>query len=343
MNEGSVRRILAKLSVRYMGEPNSSGWMHGECPYAPYLHPKKSDRSRGFAVKVEDKGISAYACPVCGMHGKLSSLARGLAHYREQDYDAIAAEADHLDMISYELPAFDELSVVQRDPEPLDEALYDGVFEDIGKYPEAANFMRSRGVSREVAERLEIAYDPEKRRIVFPVRDGRGRLFGWSGRTILPNHKPKILDYHGLPKRMLILGEHMWEQGKPVILVEGLFAYAHFHQIGVVEQGLANVGALLGSTLTEEKASILKTHGLPTYLLPDPDAAGDVCLWGKPKPDWTIERPSYEGGGAVDQLRWDMPVFVPAYPEHVNDPDFLSLEDVRRMLAETPIYVPDRV
>ena len=154
---------------------------------------------------------------------------------------------------------------------------------------------------------------------------------------------PKVLDYEGLPKRWLILGEHKWQKGRPVVLVEGLIAYARFITEGVHE--IANVGAVLGSELTEEKEEILKRWGLPTFLYVDPDAAGDAFLFGKAKLNPETKQPMidpktgeierHHERGAIARLCKEIPVFVPAYPDGINDPDDLSLEDIQRALKTT--------
>ena len=108
------------------------------------------------------------------------------------------------------------------------------------------------------------------------------------------------------------------------MVVEGLFGWAHLIEIGIEDH--ADVGALMGSELTRQKASIIKQHGASTYLLLDNDAAGDVCLWGRGEPPT---------GGAVATLRRDVPVFVPPWPEVKDDPDQLTLEEVLVMLRDT--------
>lgn len=331
MKEDAVRRILSKLGVENPGPPNARDWMHTACPFARWLHRRGTDKSRGCAVKVEDNGISAYDCPACGQHGKLSGLARALAHYRGVNYDDIAAEADHYDMISNQLAPFDDVHEQVREIVPLDESLFEGIFEPIKDHPEAVAFMMSRGISPRTVNKLGLEYDPDKKRITFPVRGREGELYGWSGRTVIPNWEPRILDYQNLPKRALILGMERWEEGKPLVLVEGLFAYAHFHEIGVDQ--FANVGALLGSALTEEKRNIIIEFGAPVHLFVDPDQAGDKFLWGK-----LLDQPKgkqfFDGKGAVAALRAEVPTFVPVWPEGCDDPDNLTGDMVAYMMSQ---------
>lgn len=337
MRYEQARVILSKLGLQ-LPPPNAAGWSHLACPYAPWRHARGTDRSKGFAVKVEDNGISAFKCPSCKAHGRLSGLARGLAGYRGQNYDDIAIEADSFDMMSSRVLDFDEqFAPIEEMPEPLDEEAFSGLFEQIADYPEARRFMVRRGVSRVTCEKLKLEFDAEKRRIVFPVRDGEGRLYGWSGRTVIPDHEPKVLDYAGLPKTMLILGEERWRPGKPKLIVEGLFAYARMHEIGAEE--IIDIGALLGSALTDGKAAILKRHGCTVMPLMDPDKAGDVCLFGQwhdgsyDQSTGEVQEGHFEGGGLVDVLAEEIPIALPFYPAGVTDPDNLTIEQLQHMVG----------
>ena len=348
MNFEQLRMVMAKLNI-FLPQPNNAGWIHVACPYAPWRHSSGVDRSRGFAIKVEVSGVSAFKCPACKAHGRISGIARGLSILRKVSdhevatYEAIAREADEYDMLGSKLPGFEEqFAVTEPMGDPLDEEAFTGLFEQVADHKEARRYVVSRRISRLIVEKLNIEFDIEKRRIVFPVRDGLGRLYGWSGRTVIPNHEPRILDYAGLPKRALILGEERWRPGYPKFLVEGLIAYARMHEIGAEE--IVDIGALLGSNLTEEKATILKKHGCTVIPAMDPDKAGDVCLYGQWR-DAAIEEttgeelsPGYfEGGGLIDILAEELPVALPFFPQGMEDIDDLTLEQLRVMVATTEL------
>ncbi|AHC30479.1 DNA primase [Rhizobium phage vB_RleS_L338C] len=354
MDEAPLRSILARLGIRNFPKPNHAGWGHVACPFARYMPQHKSgvDRSQGFAIKVEKDGPSAFNCPVCKMHGRISNLAMNLGRFHDRDYTEVAYDADmaDLDALNY-LPAFEAVEV-DLPPTPLDDAIFDGMFEEPWKvhnrYPQAVRFLQARGVSQATAEKLGLGYDPEKKRITFPVRGFKGELYGFSGRTIMPDHKPKVLDYENLPKRWLILGVEFWVPGRPIVMVEGLFAYAHFHEIGAAEN--YNVGALLGSYLTPEKADILKSYDEPVYWFTDPDPAGDDCLFGRvlPGQDQLPEEDDEPGErellrdrstSALYALNGHVPQYVPNYP--VDDPDDLTVQQFHWMMDNAELWLPD--
>lgn len=339
MKYEALRQTFARIGIN-LPEPNAAGWSHVSCVFAPFKHNGGRDRSRGMGVKTEDHGISAYTCKACGSHGRIGDMIRELAVRRRADYTEIAEEADRFDLLGSELPPFDEHYTVEEQlPEPIDEDLMSGLFEKINRYSVAVDFMKRRRVTSRTCDKLAIRFDPEKQRIVFPVRNGRGELFGWSGRTILPDHKPKVLDYAGLPKRHLILGEERWRPNTPKVLIEGLFGYARFHEIGLEENGY-DIGALLGATLTKEKRDILLQHGCMVLPMTDTDKPGAECLYGRWDETLNDGQGGHEGGGLVDEVGGEVPVRVPFYPQGVSDVDDIELPDLLRVLESAPFKYP---
>lgn len=336
MDEGSLRQVLARLGT-VGGRVSSKGWLPANCPLAPWTHKSGRDKHASFAVKVETEGTSLYTCLGCKHKGSVAQLVRDVARHRnDENLMAYAKElAGREEDGEAFIPDWDQPATMQPvAPAPLDEDQWFGLFDDIASVPEAARFMVSRGVHRETAAKLGLSYDPDERRIVFPVRGAGGELYGFSGRAIRPEIKPKVKDYGGLPKRHLILGRERWQPGKPVVIVEGLFAYARFHEIGAEE--VANIGALLGSEITPEKADIIQTFGHTAILIPDPDEAGDACLFG-PVDEAAPGGRDFTRGG-IYKLLDHVPVMVPAYPNGIDDPDDLTLEHVRRMVMDTDLF-----
>ena len=212
------------------------------------------------------------------------------------------------------------------------------MFDPVANHKEARKFMVSRRVSRETCEKLAIEYDPDKRRVVFPVRNGQNQLYGWSGRTVIAGHEPKVLDYAGLPKRHLILGEHRWRPGYQKLIVEGLIAYARMHEIGAEEH--VDIGALLGTTCTPEKAAIMLAHNCTILAMPDPDKAGAQCLYGIWDQEANDGEGAFKGGGLIDQVAGEIPVRVPYFPQGVKDIDDIELVDLLRVIESAPMAFP---
>lgn len=334
MNEQALRQILQRLAIR-PGRTNSRGWIEFSCPLAPYTHTSGTDSRASAAARIAEGGISSFVCKGCHQHGRIGKLINLLATYRSNDalrsLILVADQADAQGVMDAGFGDFEQPLEIEPEPEPLVEEQFAGVYPRASTIPEAAAYMEERGIAPEGADAVGLLYDPQQRRIMFEVRDRRGRLYGFSGRAIDPGVQPKIRDYYGLPKRHMVLGEHRWVHGKPLVLVEGLFGYASLIAVGA--ETMANVGAILGSALTPEKAARIIDFDEPTYLMLDNDAGGDIGLFGTIRPDG-----SREDNGAIAALVEHVPLYVPDWPEDKADPDELTLDDLCVILRGSPLY-----
>jgi hypothetical protein len=141
-------------------------------------------------------------------------------------------------------------------------------------------------------------------------------------------------DYAGLKKRQHILGADRWRFGedRPLVVIEGLFGFAHLIEMNL--EAYADVGALLGSELTDWKRDLIVHRNTNTYLLLDNDPAGDQCLFGRISPDG--ERDYH--AGAVAAMENLVPLYLPAWPEGKDDPDQLTKREVWDMFRFTPLW-----
>jgi len=336
MDEGALLGVLRRLGIQ-AARHSRKGWVDFRCPL-PHVDAEgvpHFDRSMSAGAKIEARGISAWHCYACKRHGRITGLIRDVGRQRNEDVTGLIDFARQADMASeIAMTEMEFEREPERPPEPLVEEAYQGVYLDAWDDEDARAYLQSRGISGETAHSLGLLYDDDvtQRRVLFPVRDEQGRLFGFTGRAIDAETKPKIKDYHGLPKRRLILGRERWKPDRPVIIVEGLFGYGHLVQIGTEE--FANVGALLGSTLTEEKAQIIRSFDEKTYLFLDNDPAGDAGIFGP----LTEEGERETAKGAVAMLRDYVPVLVPTWPEGKDDPDQLDVTEVEEMIKQTSLW-----
>lgn len=334
MDETNLRLILGKMGVRV--ESRSRDWLVAPCPLAPWRHRRGHDRTPSFAVRINPRGISGFTCQACHAQGRVAGLARLIGDYSGRDMADISVEANMIEASTGGLPNYDDLEtpgesapVAAVDPEPWGKRFKPFIFSN-----DACAYLEGRGVSRETAAQIGILWDAKERRVVFPVLTRTGVLAGFTGRAVDDGVTPKIRDYAGLPKRRLVMGCHLWTRDLPVLVVEGLFAYAHLWELGINNK--ANLGAILGSSITREKASIITEVGRSVFLLLDDDAGGDTCLWGAPTPSGARSH------GAVERLAFHVPVYVPKWPDGKADPDELTAEEVLAMMADTEMYSGDR-
>lgn len=337
MNKESISKITRKLGLSVSHQWKS--WMMMRCPFAEWTHAKGTDRNASFGIRINEEGLSGYHCFTCKQKGRVSGLIRALAHYREEDYTELAMEADLLEA-SGDLKPFENLFDTDKTdkPVPLDEAIFEGMYLDAWEDEPTRDYLQSeRGISEETSKLLGLLSDPDEDRVLFPVRGLKGELYGFSGRSILTDVEwtdryPRIKDYAGMKKEMQLLGADKIDPNKPTALVEGLFAYAHFVEIGARE--VLNPVASLGSFLSKYQASLLGEVGMPVYLFYDPDTAGDIGIYGR------LDKKTGEhlGDGAADRLKKQLPTFVPMYPEGVTDPDNLTFENLEEMFEEAEFY-----
>lgn len=333
MNEVALSAILRKLGIHDL-KKQRSGWLDFRCPLAPYTHASGTDKSMSAGAKINDSGLSAWVCHACKHHGRISSLVRQVSRFTSREFPGLALEAD----LAEALPALSsdfgdfENAYSADNPEPLSEAAHAGLFPDAWSCSDSRAYLLARKISEQTSTGLGLLFDEEQRRVLFPVRDCNNALWGYTGRAVDSETKPKIRDYYGLPKRRLILGENRWVQGKPILIVEGLFGYAHLVELGI--ESVCNVGAILGSVLTPEKASRLAAWDSNVFLMLDNDDAGDIGLFGYVKADGTRDIDT----SAVNRLLGYVPVYVPTWPQGKTDPDQLTYEDVTELLGNTELF-----
>jgi len=119
-------------------------------------------------------------------------------------------------------------------------------------------------------------YDRFRGRIVFPIRDGRGRTRGFGGRTLDPEEKAKYINSPESPmyhkKEMLFGLDHARTaiiKSRRAILVEGYTDVLACHQAG-----FENVVAISGTAFTREQARELSAMCDELVLALDADPAG---------------------------------------------------------------------
>ncbi len=119
-------------------------------------------------------------------------------------------------------------------------------------------------------------YDRFKGRIIFPIRDGRGRAISLGGRSLDPNARAKYLN--GPETEIFDKGRNLFNlapareaagKGKPLIVAEG-----YMDVIALVEAGFSAAVAPLGTAVTADQLALMwRIHDEPIIAL-DGDAAG---------------------------------------------------------------------
>lgn len=270
-----VRLIDTRVSLKKKGKD------YWAC--CPFHHEKTAS----FSVSA-DKQI--YYCFGCHVHG--NALDFLMAYERLGFLEALEMLADQAGVVlpkeeissesDQRLPAL--RAVLERSL-----ALYRAA---LGGSPQAQQYWQSRGITAKSIEDFELGYAPEgqrilaelgktlherellldagvlgkssegrlyerfRGRIIFAIRDGRGRLSGLAGRSI-DGREPKYLNspetslYH---KAQILFGLDRARNGirrmQKVVLVEGYLDVISLHQAGV-DYAVAASGTALGETQLE--------------------------------------------------------------------------------------------
>jgi DNA primase len=147
-------------------------------------------------------------------------------------------------------------------------------------------------------------------RLLFPIHDLRGRVVGFGGR-VLGDGEPKYLNSPDTPifhKGSLLYNlhdaKHAIRKNERAVVVEG-----YFDVLRMLESGIEESVAPLGTALTVEQAQLLKRYTQSVVLLYDNDAAG--------------LRASFRGADVLLQV--GLRVTIATLPPG-KDPDALALE-----------------
>jgi DNA primase len=275
------------------------------------LCPFHSEKTPSFSVS-PDKGF--YHCFGCGVHGNAIDF---VMRFENRSFlEAVEALAE---MLHLEVPRdsnaepeneLDGLYALLREAEQI----YRRALRDHGV---AADYLKARGIDGNTAARFALGYAPDawdtlvralggtedaqrklvaaglvkendqgrrydtfRDRILFPIRDSRGRVLGFGGR-VLGGGEPKYLNSPETPvfhKRQALYGIYEARQrpGRPekIIVVEG-----YMDVIGLAQHGIEPAMATLGTAITADHVRQLTRLANALVFCFDGDRAGRAAAW----------------------------------------------------------------
>lgn len=184
-------------------------------------------------------------------------------------------------------------------------------------------------------------YDVFRNRLMFPILDASGNAIAFGGRTLDDAQQPKYLNSSETPlfkKSNVLYGYHASRQEinrrKEAILVEG-----YMDLLSMVQHGVANVAAVLGTAFTEYHVKLLVNRAETVYLFFDSDEAGIRAalrsleiLFKSPLSSYVITNPHgkdpddlmrTEGKNAFDELKSNAKTGFDFFIEqHIGQKDF---------------------
>ena len=265
----------------------------------------------------------------------------------------------------------EEASSLQRLGEISEEALafFHRLLNTSPEAEEAREYLKLRGVSQDSVDAFELGYslkegealknhlrrrgyEPEeiadaglgirledgrlrdrfRQRLMFPIRDQRGRLAGFGARALVPQVEPKYLNSPQTPlfdKGALLYGFHRAAGAigdkETAVIVEGYLDGIIAHQ-----HGFTNVVASMGTAITERQVGLLRPLVTRVVLALDPDAAGAEATLRSLEEAWDVfhrkSRPD-RSAPTISSLRsrGEPDLFILTVPRG-RDPDEFILE-----------------
>lgn len=274
--------------------------------------PFHHEKSPSFFVS-PDKQF--YHCFGCGAHG--NALGFLMQHERLDFVEAIEALARQAGL---DVPREGQSTPAEHPHAPLFDllercaTLYQ---HELERSREAIAYLKQRGVSRQTAQRFALGYAPAgydyvqrmlhadtalteqlklsgmlsegehgrlydrfRQRIMFPIRDRRGRVIAFGGR-VLNDDKPKYLNSPETPlfhkgDGLYGLYEVRKALGRPdrLLVVEG-----YMDVVMLAEHGIHEAVATLGTAVTREQAELMYRNTSQVIFCFDGDAAGRRAAW----------------------------------------------------------------
>lgn len=283
ISKSDVETVLDKYNLDYEVKGDTA-WLC--CPF-------HNEKTPSFAFNLERK---IYKCWGCKVSGNIISFIKEYELLNNSDELSYYNASRHLAKIC-NIPI--NLTRKEKEQMTLDEmndisSLFEYDVSDkksdkqetfldtaIKKYYyRTSNYMQNKGYSKEVLDYLEMGFCLDKKdvmnnRCVFPVRDIKGNLVGWTGRTVIKGVQPKWS--HAPAKRFKkALNLYNVDKAYSHILKKGSVNVVESvgNTIGLLQSGRYNTVATLGSTISKEQCAMLQEFGVKIVFWYDWDTGG---------------------------------------------------------------------
>jgi DNA primase len=174
-------------------------------------------------------------------------------------------------------------------------------------------------------------YDRFRNRLIFPIRDERGRMTGFGARILDPDDIPKFLNSPQtvlFDKGKLLYGldraRRAIRSQEQVVIVEGYLDVIALHQ-----HGFKNAVSPMGTALTGYQLQLIKRFSRNIVLALDPDAAGlKATLRGLEVARHTLDRetdPVFDARGLLrHEARLQADIRVTSLPDGMDPDDVVN-------------------
>ena len=271
--------------------------------------PFHNEKSSSFSVS---QNKQFYHCFGCQQHGNAISF---LMDYDHMEFvEAIESLAATLGL---DIP-YEKGQAPTTAPDKGSDSIYatlqectDYYLQQLKQHPEAIEYLKQRGISGETAKDFGIgyappgwnnltgdrkqlteagmliekdngqAYDRFRHRIMYPIRDRRGRSIAFGGRVIAAEDNPKYLNSPESPvfhKGSEIYG--LFELKKAVQQIDQIFiTEGYMDVIALAEHGVKTAVATLGTAINNDQIEKLFRTCKSLVFCFDGDSAGRKAAW----------------------------------------------------------------
>lgn len=262
-----------------------------KCPF----HKGGQETKPSFSIDIERGIFHCFTCQVAGDIQKLLTMLHVPDGHIQAEMNILKPMLDR----NREQWLFQKRnSFSGRDPFKADYALPEAL---LGVYRYCPTKLVNDGFSPDLLQELQVGFDKNKNRIMYPLRDMYGTLAGFSGGAALSGQWPKYHVYQGRRKDI----DGRWKPGDfgdwfdeqfPGFICENHDFLWNFHRVlpqaqkdpnsvvyvvegfkaamWMIQSGFPLTVALMGSYLSEKQQQLLTRLGCPVVLFLDNDTPG---------------------------------------------------------------------
>lgn len=298
MDEYGLVDVCDLLGLRsgpaYGGGDKWGPHMSISCPLAPIRHNDQYDWNTSCSVSLSDDEPSLVRCFSfnCQYKGSLYNMLKLRTEHdgNPDDLVALLKKIEPTEKFTLESSLARSKKRYDEQIERLRKPILPKHDKDVlaesrmEKYAGGVpHYAITRGLTVDSCKAWGLGHDKQNARLVFPVRRHDGKLVGLTGRLIpaaqkrlteqLGRNVPKYHNYVGLDKSKYIFGEHMLEEGKPVVICEGqIDAILTWQALGIPAV------APLGEGFSERHVRTIAAFSPPVvYIFPDNDPPGRLA------------------------------------------------------------------
>jgi DNA primase len=261
VTEDKLKELLDDLGLKRVRQAGTD--FLANCPFH-----KDTDGSQNWAISIE-KPSHPWTCYADCSAGTLPMLVARLRNVnmleaalflrRYDDGEDWWTDED----LEWQIPAWEETHA-QEDEHVIEE-------EALAAYARKLHpSILRRGFTKKFLLANEVCWDRHSKRVIFPVRNVKGRLAGFVGRAIKDDQKPKYYCF-SFPKGKNLYGIHEVKKGKgPLVVVEG-----PVDRLWLKRCGVPNAVALIGCSCSVQQADLIVATGCRSVVeMLDNDDAG---------------------------------------------------------------------